>query len=138
MVAELHLHPTCVCPKPTPDRNPQPPPQTACTNKNEQSSRSHLIVRLTVEAAPAGGEPGKCGTVSRLTLVDLAGSEGAETSDKVADSGKRLAEGSNINQSLLTLQKVFRSLTSRDRAIAPPFRDSKLTQLLKVSGDKWG
>ena len=85
-----------------------PPHQTATTNKNEASSRSHLVCRLTVESALAGGGGGQS-TVARLTLVDLAGSEGAETAYGAPDELSRRKEGANINQSLLTLQRVFLS-----------------------------
>ena len=49
--------------------------------------------------------------VSALNLVDLAGSERA---GKTGAEGVRLKEGSNINNSLLTLGKVIKALTDRE------------------------
>ena len=62
----------------------------------------------------------------KLHLVDLAGSESAKAT---GISGKRLRESMNINQSLLTLGRVINALRSKQSRI--PYRDSKLTRLLK-------
>lgn len=63
---------------------------------------------------------------SRLFLVDLAGNEKAS-----AGEGKRFAEGVNINKSLLTLGKCISLLAEQKKPGFIPFRDSKLTRLLK-------
>jgi len=68
---------------------------------------------------------------SRLHLVDLAGSERQK---ETQTSGTALKEASNINKALLTLGSVIRGLVDQQlgeqRHI--PYRDSKLTYLLKV------
>ena len=60
-------------------------------------------------------------------MIDLAGNE--KTSQNEA---KRFAGGVNINKSLLTLGKCFNILAERKNAYVP-FRDSKLTRILKES-----
>ena len=102
---------------------------TAATNRNEASSRSHLICRLELTSAAAGGQ-GSQKLRSVLTLVDLAGSEGAPATDGLADRKARAAEGGGINQSLLQLKIVFDALARGDR---PCFRGERLTEVLRVS-----
>lgn len=63
-----------------------------------------------------------------LNIVDLAGSERVS---KTGASGKRLKEGGSINQSLLALSNVIKSLIKRSKHI--PYRNSKLTRLLTSS-----
>ena len=116
----------------------------AATRANDASSRSHLIVRLTVESSekrPASqGARGGSGEgrvlSSTLTFVDLAGSERAEATS----AGAQRRENSLINRSLLTLGTVIRRLAeaggSASAASAKahvPYRDSKLTRLLQTS-----
>ncbi|CAN1289947.1 Kinesin-like protein NACK2 [Linum perenne] len=84
--------------------------QVGETGLNDQSSRSHQIIRLN--------------------LVDLAGSERASQTN--AD-GTRLKEGSHINRSLLTLTTVIRKLSGGRRSGHVPYRDSKLTRILQHS-----
>eukprot|EP00793_Prasinoderma_coloniale_P002290 PRCOL_00002798-RA len=114
----------------------------AKTSANDASSRSHLIVRLTVESTEKmrNGDQGD-GAAERsdrvlsstITFVDLAGSERAEVSD-LAAGGARRREGSLINRSLLTLSTVIRRLAEGGAAARHiPFRDSKLTRLLQTS-----
>jgi kinesin family protein 18/19 len=67
---------------------------------------------------------------AKLSFVDLAGSERITTTE---NKGKRLVEGSNINRSLLALGKVIKKLTDKRKGIYVPYRDSKLTRLLKDS-----
>ncbi|KAI8475651.1 MAG: P-loop containing nucleoside triphosphate hydrolase protein [Monoraphidium minutum] len=107
--------------------------KTAMTNKNEHSSRSHLICRVTLESSAAGGD-GPRGTCmrARLTLVDLAGSECADTAYGTTSERDRMAEGKRINQSLLALRRVFDALAEGGGGHVP-FRESKLTQLLQES-----
>ncbi|XP_016505619.1 kinesin-like protein KIN-7F [Nicotiana tabacum] len=98
---------------------------------NETSSRSHQIIRLTIESSARehlGGD--NLGTLlATVNFVDLAGSEGASQS---LSAGARLKEGCHINRSLLTLGTVIRKL-SKDRTGHIPFRDSKLTRILQPS-----
>jgi kinesin family protein C2/C3 len=67
-----------------------------------------------------------------LNLIDLAGSERISKSEA---EGQRLIEACNINQSLTALGKVLYGLAAKQAHI--PYRDSKLTHLLKdsLSGD---
>jgi hypothetical protein len=65
----------------------------------------------------------------KLSLIDLAGSERASAS---ANRGKQLKEGANINKSLLALSSCINALC-KSKAAHVPFRNSKLTRLLKDS-----
>merc|ERR1719375_1701005 len=94
---------------------------------NERSSRSHLIVRMTLERRQ-GGPGGSQVQVSCLNLVDLAGSERAQE-DK-ALGRQQIKETSSINQSLLCLGNVVSRLAEGTGGHIP-YRDSKLTRLLQ-------
>lgn len=112
------------------------------TNMNAHSSRSHVLVRLNIEARKVyGGQLSKplrqswgkdkptC--FSTLNLVDLAGSERA---NKAGTSGQSLKEGSYINKSLLTLGTVIAHLSDESKSRAHiPYRNSKLTRLLATA-----
>jgi centromeric protein E len=66
---------------------------------NEASSRSHLILRLSVESCPAARVPGAAAAPSlaaTLCLVDLAGNE---QGGRMGTQGARAREGANINKS---------------------------------------
>ena len=71
---------------------------------------------------------------SKTHFVDLAGSERAKSAKTV---GKRMRERISINKGLLTLGNVISALvTTKKRSIGyghVPYRDSKLTRLLKGS-----
>ncbi|CAI0382922.1 unnamed protein product [Linum tenue] len=99
------------------------------TALNEFSSRSHQILRLTVESCAR--ENFGSGNLSTLTaslnFVDLAGSERAS---QAWSTGTRLKEGSHINRSLLTLGTVIRKL-SKGKYGHIPYRESKLTRILQ-------
>ncbi|XP_058109930.1 kinesin-like protein KIN-5D [Magnolia sinica] len=102
--------------------------RTAETLLNKQSSRSHSIFSITIhikECTPEGEELIKCG---KLNLVDLAGSENISRSG--AREG-RAREAGEINKSLLTLGRVINALVEHSGHI--PYRDSKLTRLLRDS-----
>lgn len=102
--------------------------RTAETLLNKQSSRSHCIFSITIhikEVTPEGEELIKCG---KLNLVDLAGSENISRSG--AREG-RAREAGEINKSLLTLGRVITALVEHLGHI--PYRDSKLTRLLRDS-----
>jgi hypothetical protein len=106
----------------------------ASHNLNHQSSRSHCIFTLSVETI----DPNQLDTVvtSKLQLVDLAGSE------KIQATTQTMAKESiDINKSLFVLRKVITRLselaTGGNQKDAQqqhvPYRDSKLTSLLKHS-----
>ncbi|KAH9711100.1 kinesin-like protein KIN-7G [Citrus sinensis] len=100
------------------------------TSLNETSSRSHQILRLTVESSACefiGNDPSSL--TATVNFVDLAGSERAS---QALSAGTRLKEGCHINRSLLTLGTVIRKL-SKGRNGHVPFRDSKLTRILQSS-----
>ncbi|XP_041966619.1 kinesin-like protein KIN-14R [Alosa sapidissima] len=95
----------------------------ASTKMNIESSRSHLILTLTVLGADSISGVISQGT---LTLCDLAGSERIS---KTEAKGQRLVEAAAINKSLTALGQVFSAL--KCNAIHVPFRNSKLTHLLQ-------
>lgn len=90
------------------------------TSMNEDSSRSHAILHLTVV-------DGRGRFFGRFTFIDLAGSErGADT---ISCSQTTRYEGSQINKSLLALKECIRALDQNHRHV--PFRGSKLTAVLR-------
>jgi kinesin family protein 11 len=102
--------------------------RVSATEMNKQSSRSHSVFTITIhmkETTPEGEDLLKVG---KLNLVDLAGSECVGRSGA---SGDRKREAGNINQSLLTLGRVISALVEKRGHI--PYRDSKLTRILKES-----
>jgi hypothetical protein len=101
----------------------------ASHNLNEFSSRSHSIFSLTIETQDIKMNHNT--TISRLQLVDLAGSE---KQSLTGTTGIHAKESIDINRSLLVLRKVITSLTeSKNSNEVVPYRESKLTQLLKQS-----
>lgn len=98
--------------------------KTSATAMNESSSRSHCIFKFTVQQVELNGEA----KMSQTNLVDLAGSERA---GRTKATGDRLKEGAAINQSLSTLARVISELAKNTKRANPPFRDSKLTYILK-------
>jgi hypothetical protein len=116
--------------------------QTHKTLRNAASSRSHLLLTLTLRHASGGGlSEGHC---SQLVFVDLAGSERVGRS---LSTGDRLKEAQHINKSLSALGDVMAALSSRDgggtgkssgsgqqqqqAATYIPYRNSKLTSILQ-------
>eukprot|EP00960_Hanusia_phi_P023025 680463-Hanusia_phi.AAC.1 len=95
---------------------------TSVTGMNEQSSRSHAILQMSLRT-----DRGKLH--GQLSFIDLAGSE--KGSDTAENEKKTRMEGAEINKSLLALKECIRSMT--DSAGYTPFRSSKLTQVLKES-----
>ncbi|GER48350.1 kinesin motor family protein [Striga asiatica] len=102
---------------------------TGTTGANEESSRSHAILQLTIKRSPDGSESKPARVVGKLSFIDLAGSErGADTTDN--DKQTRM-EGAEINKSLLALKECIRALDNDQGHI--PFRGSKLTEVLRDS-----
>ncbi|KAL5855975.1 hypothetical protein ACOSQ4_005777 [Xanthoceras sorbifolium] len=99
------------------------------TSLNEKSSRSHQIIRLTIESSAREflGRENSTTLAASVNFVDLAGSERASQS---LSTGTRLKEGCHINRSLLTLSTVIRKL-SKGRPGHINYRDSKLTRMLQ-------
>ena len=99
--------------------------KTAETKLNHNSSRSHCILILEISQSFKKEKLIKKGI---LNLVDLAGSEKISKTGAV---GLTLEEAKKINLSLSTLGNVIHALTHKAEHI--PYRDSKLTRLLKES-----
>ncbi|GMP37731.1 hypothetical protein CsSME_00009297 [Camellia sinensis var. sinensis] len=101
------------------------------TSLNETSSRSHQILKLTIESSAREflGKDKSTKLAASVNFVDLAGSERASQALSV---GARLKEGCHINRSLLTLGTVIRKL-SKGRQGHVNYRDSKLTRILQPS-----
>ena len=103
------------------------------TNANEASSRSHAILNIMVSYKEKDLNENKEIKYAKLNLIDLAGSERASVTK---NKGMRLIEGANINKSLLTLGNCINALSEKSEKgskIYIPYRDSKLTRLLKDS-----
>ncbi|KAG7371259.1 kinesin motor domain containing protein [Nitzschia inconspicua] len=100
----------------------------ASTKMNAVSSRSHAICVLRIQGVLEDSTKFS----AKLTLVDLAGSERIK---KTQASGKRAAEGININKGLFVLGQVVSALSEQRPKYKrkPPYRDSKLTRLLQDS-----
>lgn len=131
---------------------------TGSTGMNHRSSRSHAVFTIYLEQCfekskseddmSEGSGAGSAHTehvgrrLSKIQLVDLAGSERAK---RTGAQGEQLKEGANINRSLLSLGNVIEALARMEDSSgeeaggksAPkvhiPYRDSKLTHLLKSS-----
>ncbi|KAK4750786.1 hypothetical protein SAY87_004268 [Trapa incisa] len=101
---------------------------TEPTRANETSSRSHAILQVVVEYRVRDSAMNVINRVGKLSLIDLAGSERALATDQRT---LRSIEGANINRSLLALSSCINALVEAKKHI--PYRNSKLTQLLKDS-----
>ena len=107
------------------------------TDANEASSRSHAVLQITVEHKDKAHGINAEINIAKLSLIDLAGSERASNTN---NRGIRLVEGANINKSLLALGNCINALCEQTKQGANanknqhiPYRDSKLTRLLKDS-----
>ena len=104
---------------------------TAATKSNQQSSRSHAILILTLKTQNLETQVKRS---SQLYFVDLAGSEKVS---KTEAEGMRLDEAKVINLSLFTLGQVVSALSMKRKPGQPkphiPYRDSKLSRLLENS-----
>ena len=101
------------------------------TVTNETSSRSHAICNFVIKTEGKKEDE----VYAKLTLVDLAGSERA--TETQSNNKSRLAEGAEINKSLLALKECIRALDARktkgNNEQHVPFRNSKLTLVLRDS-----
>lgn len=119
------------------------------TKLNEKSSRSHSVLRLSLEvnksienntnlisnnnnnnnnnASIKNNSKTSKTFFAQMNLIDLAGSENVS---KAKTDGIRMKEGSNINKSLLALSNVISKLSANPKSFVN-FRDSKLTRLLQ-------
>ena len=102
----------------------------APTNQNKFSSRSHAILQLSLKRKTFNENKNNFDIFfSKFLIVDLAGSERGGL-----EKGKRREEGANINKSLFTLGSCINILSDKNKnGKFIPYRDSKLTRLLKDS-----
>eukprot|EP00347_Sterkiella_histriomuscorum_P013110 403365981 len=119
----------------------------ASHNLNQTSSRSHCIFTITVESI--NKQNIKEIAVSKLQLVDLAGSEKSDQTGITQGKKQHHKESIQINKSLFALRKVIKALSNQSNPVIAqngdgqvaqaqnnnfiPYRDSKLTSLLKQS-----
>lgn len=112
--------------------------RTGHTILNAESSRSHSVFTIRLVQAPTDSrgeqlvQDRRQITVSQLSLVDLAGSE---RTNRTNNTGQRLREAGNINNSLMTLRQCLEVLRHNQTKAGPaqkvPYRDAKITNLFK-------
>lgn len=98
------------------------------TELNSTSSRSHTIFTIKLVHLNKKFKA----KVNQYSIVDLAGIERAKRTNNF---GTKLMEASNINHSLMVLRNCFdavqKNILNPNRPILVPYRESKLTNLLK-------
>lgn len=100
------------------------------TESNAASSRSHAVLQINVTSHSRTASLDQEHTFATFSIIDLAGSERAAAT---RNRGVTLNEGANINKSLLALGNCINALCDPRRRNHIPYRDSKLTRLLKFS-----
>ena len=100
------------------------------TEANATSSRSHAVLQINVSQKDRNADINEPHTMATLSIIDLAGSERASATK---NRGERLQEGANINKSLLALGSCINALCDPKKRNHVPYRNSKLTRLLKFS-----
>src|SRR6201992_647470 len=100
------------------------------TEANATSSRSHGVLQINVAQKDRNADVNEPHTMATLSIIDLAGSERASATK---NRGERLIEGANINKSLLALGSCINALCDPRNSNNVPYRNSKLTRLLKFS-----
>ncbi|KAI0456362.1 kinesin motor domain-containing protein [Xylaria acuta] len=100
------------------------------TDANATSSRSHAVLQINVAMKDRNAAVNEPHTMATLSIIDLAGSERASATK---NRGERLIEGANINKSLLALGGCINALCDARKKAHVPYRNSKLTRLLKFS-----
>ncbi|XP_048886202.1 kinesin-like protein KIF18A isoform X2 [Brienomyrus brachyistius] len=101
------------------------------TDVNASSSRSHAVFQIYLRQQEKTASLNPNVKVAKMCLIDLAGSERASATNA---KGARFREGANINRSLLALGNVINTLADpKSKKTHIPYRDSKLTRLLKDS-----
>lgn len=118
--------------------------RTGHTILNAESSRSHSVFTIRLVQAPTDSrgeqliQDRRKITISQLSLVDLAGSE---RTNRTNNTGVRLREAGNINNSLMTLRKCLETLRENQNSNLQkkvPYRDAKITHLFKSYFDGEG
>lgn len=100
------------------------------TEANATSSRSHAVLQINIAQKDRNADVNEPHTMATLSIIDLAGSERASATK---NRGERLFEGANINKSLLALGSCINALCDPRKRNHVPYRNSKLTRLLKFS-----
>ncbi|NWV51026.1 KI18A protein, partial [Daphoenositta chrysoptera] len=100
------------------------------TDVNASSSRSHAVFQIYLRQQDKTASINQNIRIAKMSLIDLAGSERASATNA---KGARFLEGTNINRSLLALGNVINALADPKRKKHIPYRNSKLTRLLKDS-----
>ncbi|NXQ22218.1 KI18A protein, partial [Peucedramus taeniatus] len=100
------------------------------TDVNASSSRSHAVFQIYLRQQDKTASINKNIRIAKMSLIDLAGSERANATSA---KGARFVEGTNINRSLLALGNVINALADPKSKKHIPYRNSKLTRLLKDS-----
>lgn len=100
------------------------------TEANAASSRSHAVLQINVVLRDRTASLNEEHNYATLSIIDLAGSERAAATK---NRGARLNEGANINKSLLALGNCINALCDPRRRHHVPYRNLKLTRLLKFS-----
>ncbi|KAM0486352.1 hypothetical protein ACHAPX_001058 [Trichoderma viride] len=100
------------------------------TAANATSSRSHAVLQINIAQKDRNADVNEPHTMATLSIIDLAGSERASATK---NRGERLVEGANINKSLLALGGCINALCDKAGKAHVPYRNSKLTRLLKFS-----
>ncbi|XP_077298174.1 kinesin family member pavarotti [Arctopsyche grandis] len=110
----------------------------AHTSLNAESSRSHSVFTIRLVQAPVDSmgenivQDKKNIVIRQLSLVDLAGSE---RTSRTNNTGQRLREAGNINNSLMTLRACLEALRENQQvggiSRIVPYRDAKITHLFK-------
>lgn len=104
---------------------------TSPTDANATLLRLHAVLQINVAQQKRTGEAASSQhTFATLLIIDLAGLERAAATK---NRGMRLHEGANINKLLLALGNCINALCDPRRRNHIPYRDSKLTRLLKFS-----
>ena len=101
--------------------------KTSMTAMNDSSSRSHFVFSLIVTNTNLDTNQK---STSKISFVDLAGSEKINKSKPTIN---QLKEAKAINQSLSSLKDVIRSLSSGQTQQYVPYRNNKLTHLMRDS-----
>lgn len=103
--------------------------QTASTDLNDTSSRSHSLFTIQIEQFDFENDPSSpIVMTSKINVVDLAGSEKLSKTNAIGETAK---EGCNINLSLSALATVIDTIVKGAKHV--PYRGSPLTMLLKDS-----
>ena len=101
---------------------------TSTTLKNDESSRSHAIVRVRIENTEV-----KSAEDGQLLVIDLAGAENA--ADSQFHDKSRIKETKAINSSLMTLKECIKnrakSVQDPSTFVHIPFRQAKLMLVMK-------